>query len=81
MREGAHSWTGNENEEDEEDEVVVASSAASSTSAVDEVEDEPPVTPWDAWPAALVSRLMLFVSFVCSSVILDWMDDVLLPAA
>ena len=70
-------------EDDAAEDAAAAEDDASLASLEDAAADdaEPPVTPWDAWPAALVSRLMLFVSFVCSSVILDWMDDVLLPAA
>ena len=56
-----------------------ASLASLEDAAADDA--EPPVTPWDASPAAALSVAMFFVSFVCSSVILLSMLDVSSPLA
>ena len=78
-----------EDEAVELSEVDASSFVSSVESSVESVESsvevdaaaEPPVTPWDAWPAAFLSSATLLLSFVCSSVILLVMLDVLLPAA
>ena len=74
-----------------EDEAAASSFVSSVESSVESVESsvevevdaaaEPPVTPWDAWPAAFLSSAMFVLSLVCSSEILSSMSDVSSPDA